>query len=157
MTEAFATKGTSSRVQATPWLLTLDTLVRDAALSDRKNVGGKAARLAWLRRHGFLVPETWVVPQKAFVAALRELSPACEPRSLLRAATGRAVYARAADARQEILSAKLPIPLEDELEELWARHGASAPWGFAVRSSATCEDGAMVSMARKSPCTSSVR
>ena len=147
MAEAFATKGTPSRAQAAPWLLGLDALARDEALSDRKNVGGKAARLAWLRRSGFLVPETWVVPQKAFVAALRELSPSCEPRSLLRAASGRAVYARAAEARQEILSAKLPAPLEEELEELWARHGANAPWGFAVRSSATCEDGALVSMA----------
>jgi phosphohistidine swiveling domain-containing protein len=147
MAEALATKGTSTRAHAAPWLLGLDALARDEALSDRKNVGGKAARLAWLRRNGFLVPETWVVPQKAFVAALRELSPACEPRSLLRAASGRAVYARAAEARQEILSAKLPAPLEEELEELWARHGANAPWGFAVRSSATCEDGALVSMA----------
>jgi pyruvate,water dikinase len=147
MTEALATKGTSKRAGAAPWLLGLDVLARDEALSDRKNVGGKAARLAWLRRNGFLVPETWVVPQKAFVAALRELSPACEPRSLLRAASGRAVYARAAEARQEILSAKLPAPLDEELEELWARHGAKAPWGFAVRSSATCEDGALVSMA----------
>jgi pyruvate,water dikinase len=147
MAEAIATKGTQSRAQASPWLLGLDVLARDEALSDRKNVGGKAARLAWLRRHGFLVPETWVVPQKAFVAALRELSPSCEPRSLLRAASGRAVYARAAEARQEMLSAKLPAHLEEELEELWARHGASAPWGFAVRSSATCEDGALVSMA----------
>jgi phosphohistidine swiveling domain-containing protein len=147
MAEATTTKNTVSRTHAAPWLLGLDALARDETLSDRKNVGGKAARLAWLRRHGFLVPETWVVPQKAFVAALRELSPSCEPRSLLRAASGRAVYARAAEARQEILEAKLPAPLEDELEELWARHGANAPWGFAVRSSATCEDGALVSMA----------
>jgi rifampicin phosphotransferase len=147
MAEAVATKRTLSRAQAAPWLLTLDALARDEALSDRKNVGGKAARLAWLRRHDFLVPETWVLPQRAFVAALRELSPACEPRSLLRAASGRAVYSRAAEARQEILSARLPPHLEEELEDLWARQGASAPWGFAVRSSATCEDGALVSMA----------
>lgn len=147
MAEALATKGTLSRAHSAPWLLTLDALARDEALSDRKNVGGKGARLAWLRRHGFLVPETWVLPQRAFVAVLRELSPACEPRSLLRAASGRAVYARAAEAREELLSAKLPAHLEEELEELWAKHGASAPWGFAVRSSATCEDGALVSMA----------
>ena len=150
MADATATKGlepTRPRTQGTPWILGFDALVRDAALSDRKNVGGKAARLVWLRRNGFLVPETWVIPQRAFVAALRELSPACEPRSLLRAASGRAVYSRAAEARQEILSAKLPAHLEEELEALWAAHGASAPWGFAVRSSATCEDGALVSMA----------
>ena len=150
MADATATKGLEParpRPQGTPWILGFDALVRDEALSDRKNVGGKAARLVWLRRNGFLVPETWVIPQKAFVAALRELSPACEPRSLLRAASGRAVYSRAAEARQEILSAKLPAHLEEELEALWAAHGASAPWGFAIRSSATCEDGALVSMA----------
>src|SRR3954469_814860 len=125
-----AATGVKSKAQHAPWLLTLEALARDEALADRKNVGGKAARLAWLRRHGFLVPETWVLPQKAFSAALRELSPSCEPRSLLRAASGRAVYARAAEARQEILSAKLPTQLEEELDELWAQHGAKAPWGF---------------------------
>jgi len=36
-----------------PFLLGLDTLVRDAGLAERKHVGGKAMRLAWLRRHGF--------------------------------------------------------------------------------------------------------
>ncbi len=142
-----ASKEVKSRAPSAPWLLTLDALARDETLSDRKNVGGKAARLAWLRRHGFLVPDTWVLPQKAFVAALRELSPACEPRSLLRVASLNGVYARAADARQEILSAKLPPHLEEELDELCSRHGAAAKWGFAVRSSATCEDGALVSMA----------
>lgn len=147
MAEVVATQGTVSRARVSPWLLSLDELARDEGLSERAHVGGKASRLAWLRRHGFLVPETWVLPQKAFLAVLRELSPACEPRSLLRAASARAVNARAADARQEILSTRLPTHLEDELEELWVRYASSAPWGFAVRSSATCEDGALVSMA----------
>lgn len=147
MAEAVATKGSTTKVHNAPWLLTLDALANDAQLAERKYVGGKAARLAWLRRHGFRVPETWVLPQKAFAAALRELPPACEPRSLLRAASSRGVYARAAEARQEILKVKLPARLEEELAELWERHGASAPWGFAVRSSATAEDGALISMA----------
>lgn len=146
MAEAVATKGAPGKAQA-PWLVSLDALVRDETLAARKNVGGKASRLAWLRRHGFLVPDTWVLPQKAFLAALRELPPACEPRSLLRAATGRSAYARAADARQEILDVPMPPRLAEELAELWERHGSRAPWGFAVRSSATCEDGALVSMA----------
>lgn len=147
MAEAFAAKGSTSRTQNASWLLTLDALAKDEHLAERKNVGGKAARLAWLRRHGFLVPETWVLPQKAFAAALRELPPACEPRSLLRAASSRGVYARAAEARQELLKVKLPARLEEELAELWERHAGDAPWGFAVRSSATAEDGALVSMA----------
>lgn len=145
MAEAVATKGAPGKSHA-PWLVSLDALVRDESLAARKNVGGKASRLAWLRRNGFLVPDTWVLPQKAFAAALRELPPACEPRSLLRAATGRSAYARAAEAREEILHAPLPSRLADELAELWENHG-HAPWGFAVRSSATCEDGALVSMA----------
>src|SRR5438270_4812091 len=115
MVEAVTTRGAQGRAQASSWLIGLDALASDEALADRKNVGGKAMRLAWLRRHGFLVPETWVLPQKAFATALRELPPACEPRSLLRAASGRSAYARAAEARQELLAAKLPARLEDEL------------------------------------------
>ena len=136
-----------AKTDVAPWILTLDALVRDDALRERKVVGGKAARLAWLRKNGFDVPETWVIPQRAFVAALRELSPSCEPRSLLRAATSRTVYTRAAEARQEILGAPLPARLEDELAALWDANASKAPWGFAVRSSATTEDGALQSMA----------
>lgn len=147
MTEAVAPKGSFGRAQERGWLLALDALAHDPKLAERRHVGGKAARLAWLRRNGFLVPDTWVLPQRAFAAALRELPPSCEPRSLLRAAGGRNVYARAAEARQEILAASLPAHLEEELAALWEAHGATAPWGFAVRSSATCEDGALVSMA----------
>jgi pyruvate,water dikinase len=146
MTEA-ALPNTVRRSLENRWLLSLDDLVREDKLAERKSVGGKAARLAWLRKNGFLVPQTWVLSQKAFAAAVRQLSPACEPRSLLRAASGRAVYARAADAREEILHAPLPDGLEDELASLWRANEAIAPWGFAVRSSATCEDGALVSMA----------
>ena len=136
-----------ARRAATRWLLSLDDLVRDERLADRANVGGKAAGLALLKKSGLLVPPTWVLSQKVFAAAVRQLSPACEPRSLLRAAGGPAVYTRAADARQEILRAPLPDGLDEELAELWHSNEDAAPWGFAVRSSATCEDGALVSMA----------
>jgi len=119
----------------------------DPAEMDPKLVGGKAARLYFLAKHGFHVPETWVLPERAFATALRSLPPACEPRSLLRAATGRTVYARAAEARQEILGVKMPPDLEAELRALWRALEATSPSGLAVRSSATCEDGALVSMA----------
>jgi pyruvate,water dikinase len=128
------------------WLITLDSLAKKRG-DDPRAIGGKAARLAWLIRHDFAVPEGWVLPLEAFDAAIRELSPGCEPRSLLRAATGRGGYTRAAEARQEILHAALPRGLREELEELWAKVEPRAPWGLAVRSSATCEDGALVSMA----------
>lgn len=146
MAQAEATKPTSKRDGA-QLLLPLEMLAADPGLAARASIGGKGARLVWLERHGFAVPRLWVVSSKAFTAALRELPPQCEPRSLLRAAQGRAVYARAAEAREELLRAKLPARLEAELAELWERHGASAPWGFAVRSSATHEDGALISMA----------
>ncbi|HVJ92131.1 MAG TPA: PEP/pyruvate-binding domain-containing protein [Labilithrix sp.] len=146
MAEAVPPK-TARHTNAAEWLLSLDDLVHEERLAEPRNVGGKAAGLAWLKKHGFVVPETWVLPQRAFAATLRQLSPACEPRSLLRAATGRTVYARAADARDEILRAPLPDGLEAELMALWRANEANAPWGFAVRSSATCEDGALISMA----------
>jgi pyruvate,water dikinase len=37
--------------------------------------------------------------------------------------------------------------LDEELEQVWRELGTRSPWGLAVRSSATCEDGALVSMA----------
>lgn len=147
MAQAEAAKGAPSKREGMPLLLSLDEIAREPSLASRGVVGGKGARLAWLRRHAFQVPDAWVVPSKAFTAVLRELPPACEPRSLLRAASGRAVYARAADAREELLRAPLPALLEAELAALWEREGPRAPWGFAVRSSATHEDGALVSMA----------
>jgi phosphohistidine swiveling domain-containing protein len=128
------------------WMRTLSSS-SDPRNFDARTVGGKGARLYFLSANGFHVPATWVIPNAAFTEALRALPPACEPRSLLRAATGRTVYARAAEARQEILRVALPAGLEDELAALWADVGQDCPWGLAVRSSATCEDGALVSMA----------
>ena len=41
----------------------------------------------------------------------------------------------------------MPKGLENELRALWRDVGERCAWGFAVRSSATCEDGTLVSMA----------
>jgi rifampicin phosphotransferase len=129
------------------WIVPLDALAQRRGGDDPRLVGGKAARLAWLVRHGFDVPDAVVVPASAFAQAIQELPAGCEPRALLRAATGRAGYVRAAEARQQILEAPLPRGLDEELDDVWRDLGASSPWGLAVRSSATCEDGALVSMA----------
>src|SRR5579875_2804084 len=142
MSPAFAPSKTASS-----WLVPLEALAHRRGGDDPRVVGGKAARLAWLVRHGFEVPDAVVLPADAFAQAIRELPPGCEPRALLRAATGRAGYARAAEARQQIEEAALPRGLEEELASLWRQIGARSPWGLAVRSSATCEDGALVSMA----------
>src|SRR5260221_54894 len=141
------TPGLAPQKATTAWLVPLDVLAHRRGGDDPRVVGGKAARLAWLVRHGFDVPEAVVLPAEAFSHAIRELPPGCEPRALLRAAAGRAGYVRAAEARQQILTAPLPKGLNEELTALWYEVGARSPWGLAVRSSATCEDGALVSMA----------
>jgi phosphohistidine swiveling domain-containing protein len=133
--------------RATTWLVSLEALAGRRGGDDPRVVGGKAARLAWLLKNGFDVPEAVVLPAEAFAHAMRELPPGCEPRALLRAAAGRAGYVRAAEARQQIMQAPLPRGLADELRLLWRDVGPRSPWGLAVRSSATCEDGARVSMA----------
>jgi pyruvate,water dikinase len=133
--------------RATTWLVPLEALAQRRGGDDPRIVGGKAARLAWLVKNGFDVPDAIVLPAEAFAHAIRELPPACEPRALLRAAGGRAGYVRAAEARELIRHAPLPRGLPEELAELWREVGSHSPWGLAVRSSATCEDGALVSMA----------
>jgi pyruvate,water dikinase len=130
-----------------PWLVPLETLAQRRGGEDARAIGGKAAHLVWLVRHGFDVPEAVVLPAEAFAQAIRELPSGADPRSLLRAAGGRAGYQRAADARQQILDAELPKGLDQEVVALAGGLGSRSPWGLAVRSSATCEDGALVSMA----------
>jgi pyruvate,water dikinase len=141
------TLGVAPPAATTSWLVSLDALAHKRGGDDPRLVGGKASRLAWLVRHGFDVPEAVVLPAEAFEATLRDLPPGCEPRALLRVAHGRAGYVRAAEAQQQIRAAALPRGLADELRAFWREVGARSPWGLAVRSSATCEDGAMVSMA----------
>src|ERR1019366_604167 len=109
------------------WLIPIDTLARRRGGDDARAVGGKAARLAWLVRHDFAVPEAWVLPEDAFATALRELPPGGDPRVLLRAAGGGAGFTRAAEARQQLLRAALPKGLADELEQLWRRSKGDSP------------------------------
>ncbi len=101
----------------------------------------------WLLRREFRVPEAWVVMPAAFTASLRELPATCEPKALLRASGGASGSQRAAEARDALLQAPFPEGLRDEVEDLWLRVKDSSPWGLAVRSSATCEDGQLTSMA----------
>ena len=141
------TTGFATAKAATTWLVPLETLAHRRGGDDPRVVGGKAGRLAWLVRQGFSVPPAVVLPVEAFAQTIRELPPGCEPRALLRVAGARGGVQRAAEARQHILNAPLPKGLEGELDALWRQMGVSSPWGLAVRSSATCEDGEIVSMA----------
>ncbi len=129
------------------WIVPLTSIVEKRGADDPRLVGGKAARLAWLVRQGFAVPDAWVLPATAFAEALRQLPPGCEPKALLRGAAGRSNFERAAEARDHFLAAELPKGLTEELARLWADNEARLPWGLAVRSSATFEDGSVASMA----------
>lgn len=130
-----------------PWLVSLEALAQRRAGDDPRVIGATATRLVWLVRHGFDVPPAVVLPVEAFARAIEELPDRCAPRALLRAASGRAGSARAAEARQLILKAPLPQGVEAEIVTTWSTLGAQSPWGLAVRSSVTCEDGTLVSMA----------
>ncbi|RYZ61647.1 MAG: hypothetical protein EOP08_13210, partial [Proteobacteria bacterium] len=70
-----------------------------------------------------------------------------ELRSLLRAESTRSLYLRATEAREALAAAPWPPGLEDELRALYRSLAEQAPWGLAVRSSATSEDGQLTSMA----------
>jgi pyruvate,water dikinase len=129
------------------WLVPLEALAQKRRGDDPRAIGGKAARLVWLKRHGFDVPEAVVLPAEAFGRATRELPSSFEPRALLRAAAHREGSMRAAEARERILGLSFPEGLLADLDTLWATVRERSPWGLAVRSSATCEDGALVSMA----------
>ena len=113
-----------------------------------RRIGGKAARLAWLVRQGLRVPQTWVIGGEIFREHIEQkLPPGHDPASLLRLGSGPVLLARAARARELLLEAPLDEALEAELHRLWEQLAEIAPWGLAVRSSATCEDEDVTTMA----------
>jgi pyruvate,water dikinase len=69
------------------------------------------------------------------------------PRALLKLRSGGALHERAAHTRAMILNQPVPPALANDLAALWDMVGVDATWGLAVRSSATCEDDEMTSMA----------
>ena len=122
-----------------------------AAATIRVSSAARRRDSAWLVRHHFRSARRAIVLPAGMrsVQAIRDLTaPRAASRcALLRAQAGRAGFARAAEARKHIEGAPMPKGLENELRALWRDVGERCPWGFAVRSSATCEDGALVSMA----------
>lgn len=128
-------------------IVPLHALAQRSGGDDPRAVGGKAAGLVRLVKHGFDVPEAYVLPAEAFSRAVRSLPSSCNPQALLRVSSALVASARAAEVRQRLLSTALPPGLDDELRGLWDAVQARCPWGLAVRSSATCEDGALAAMA----------
>ncbi len=147
-------------VDESPRLLSLSELARERAPKPRRKspqgqidasaaqLGGKAARLVWLVRNGFRVPDARVVPASVFEAIAHEvLPPGHDVRSLLRLGGTREGVERAGRAHALMRQAALPLWLLDELGEALTTMLPSAPWGLAIRSSATCEDSAASSLA----------
>ena len=116
-------------------------------------IGGKALGLCWLQESGYRIPDTWVLSTAAFdaviataglgdhVAAL-EQATAQQPdwRSVelaLQALEGR---------RHDLVAALRTSPLPEAVRAALEKVGRKAPY-WAVRSSATVEDGARHSFA----------
>lgn len=113
-----------------------------------KRVGGKAAALARWSRDGLLVPPAWVIDSKVFERVMDATLPKDhDVAALLKIEGTKLGIDRAARARERILDASLPDELREAIALLWSAAADGAPWGFAVRSSATCEDAERTSLA----------
>ncbi|HEX9294892.1 MAG TPA: PEP/pyruvate-binding domain-containing protein, partial [Polyangiaceae bacterium] len=130
------------------YLRPLEAYGRKKTADAARTIGGKAARLAWLIRQDMPVPRGWVLDLKPFRDLVRDRLPAGhDPHSLLRLRTGTVFHDRTARARALLLSEPVDPLLTNDLELLWELVKDDAPWGLAVRSSATCEDDDLTSMA----------
>ncbi|WP_437952137.1 PEP/pyruvate-binding domain-containing protein [Sorangium sp. So ce296] len=129
------------------WLKPLESAGQRRSTS-AKRVGGKAASLGRLLRDGFPVPRGWVLDARCFTELVdRQLPRGHDLATLIRLSGTKVGVDRAARARDRILSEPLPETLSAALQALWQTIAPEAPWGLAVRSSATCEDSDETSMA----------
>ena len=115
---------------------------------DLRRFGGKASSLGRLVREGLPVPRGWVLPAEHFDALSQETLPrGHDLPTLIKLAGSRAGIDRAARARDRIQESPLSPAVAAAIQALWTELEANAPWGLAVRSSATCEDAAETSFA----------
>jgi pyruvate,water dikinase len=129
------------------WLMPLESAGQGRKTGPRR-VGGKAAALGRLLRDGFPVPRGWVIDARRFTADVEGALPrGHDLATLIKLAHTKAGVDRAARARDRILSTPPPEGLVRALDALWQATEPMAPWGFAARSSATCEDSEETSMA----------
>jgi rifampicin phosphotransferase len=143
------TRGSSplAAAEVAEWLLPLDA-AGVGRKTGPKRVGGKAAVLGRLVREGFPVPRGWVIDARHFTRDVEGSLPrGHDLATLIKLAHTEAGIDRAARARDRILAMDLPAGLVRALEALWPAMEAVAPWGFAARSSATCEDTEETSLA----------
>src|SRR5262249_54437206 len=83
----------------------------------------------------------WVLDGRVFTRLIeRALPRGHDVATLIKLAGTEAGTDRAARARDRILSEGVPDELVSAVQSLWSEVERDAPWGLAVRSSATCED-----------------
>jgi phosphohistidine swiveling domain-containing protein len=129
------------------WLLPLES-AGQGRKTGTKRVGGKAAALGRLGREGFPVPRGWVIDARRFERDVEDTLPrGHDVATLIKLAHTKAGVDRAARARDHILAMELPAGLDHALAALWEAVEDDAPWGLAVRSSATSEDSEETSLA----------
>ncbi|MBK9261106.1 MAG: phosphoenolpyruvate synthase [Polyangiaceae bacterium] len=115
---------------------------------DLRRFGGKASSLGRLVRDGLPVPRGWALAAEHFDALSRDTLPrGHDLPTLIKLAGSRVGIDRAARARDRIQETPLEPAIVAALQALWAEVESFAPWGLAVRSSATCEDAAETSFA----------
>jgi len=113
-----------------------------------RRFGGKAASLGRLVREGLPVPRGWVLPAEHFDALTQDTLPrGHDLPTLIKLAGSRTGIDRAARARDRIQEMPLSPVVVAAVQALWDEVETFAPWGLAVRSSATCEDAADTSFA----------
>jgi pyruvate,water dikinase len=129
-------------------LRSVDALAGKPQSADASRIGGKAARLVWLTRHGFEIPRAWVIEASVFRKLVaRNLPKELAPAALLKRVGDPESVKDMALAMQAVLASPVDDELAAELAALWEQLGPEAPWGLAVRSSATCEDDELTAMA----------
>ncbi len=118
-----------------------------------EQVGGKALGLYWLKRCGFDTPSTWVLSTRAFDALIEEMGAVGWIAKLARVTAGRPDWTTTELSLQELSTVRqmlyqafmrTPLPLA-VIEALGSLPQDVSHW--AVRSSATVEDGSAHSFA----------
>ena len=128
----------------------------DAGMGDinAEKVGGKAAGLYWLQSRGFRIPRTWVLSTDAFdavvdAAGIRGHIAALDGVTATQkdwAGTEMALQALAG-LREELVEAIRKVPLPERVRVALQHLPRDQRAQWAVRSSATVEDGSLYSFA----------
>jgi rifampicin phosphotransferase len=124
---------------------------REAASVPDRYLGGKAAQLAWLFRHGFPGPDFWVLTTQAWeaqlaYAGLTQWLPAQLAHLTADADAGAAVRISCAGIQERLLSAALCPKIEKQLCQTLNADSLTGAY-VAVRSSVVGEDSLKASFA----------